>query len=272
MWCVRARRLISAFHDQELDPHTELDVSAHVARCPRCCRELERVKRGAELAGIYRPADLTPLTRPQSMSPFADAVGAAGGRTSARLHFAAATLALLLGTGVVFRSPLHNLLWRAFSSDGDCTLDLGAGPRGGRPDPLDTLRARYSGRFREFPFRGQPGPGWVAFDYKCPSQVPARMSLKSVMVFDSGCCGSLGLVYAGDRRSLCLLQQPAERPMSLAGLTMDEELISSGSAAHGTVGRYSVHTWTADRLRYVLLSDLPRQEIEATVASLRYVR
>ncbi len=267
MWCLRARRLISAFHDKELDPPTERKVSAHVARCPSCSGELERVKMGAELASVYGPAGLSAAPRGQPPSLSADAPGKG---VPLGLYCTAVGAALLLGAGIVYRVPLHDLCWRLFSGGGDCRLDLGTG--GERRDALDLFRARYSARFREFPCHGVPDPGWVAFDYKFPSRVPGQMTLKSVLVFDPGCCGAVGLVYAGERRNLWLLQQPADRPMTLAGFNMDRGLVCRHGAAHGTVGRYGVDTWTADGLRYVLLSDLPHQEIEAVVASLRYVR
>jgi hypothetical protein len=268
MWCLRARRLISAFHDRELDPETAQQVAAHVAVCSRCSRELERVKRGAEIASVYRPPDPGQPVRPMSLAALAE-VPPGEPRRLFKLYFAAATAALLVAAGVLMRFPLHNVLWRSTAAPDCCTLDLGLRPDG---NPLETVRARYFGRFREFPFEGEPGRGWVGFDYKFPSHIPLRMSLKSIMVFESGCCGGLGLVFAGGQRHLCLLEQPSDHPMSVAGLNMNNEQICRYAGNHGVSGGYSIHTWTADNLQYVLMSDLPHEDIEATVASLRYVR
>ena len=45
MNCKRIRPLLSAYHDGELDPAQEADVTAHLAACPECTRVLEEYVR-----------------------------------------------------------------------------------------------------------------------------------------------------------------------------------------------------------------------------------
>src|SRR5262245_44361381 len=60
MLCLRTRRLISAFIDQELDPATASRLSAHLSWCRWCRREAQRVDRGAHLAREARQAAIPP--------------------------------------------------------------------------------------------------------------------------------------------------------------------------------------------------------------------
>jgi hypothetical protein len=269
MWCLRARRLISAFHDRELDPETAQEVAAHLEHCERCGRELQRVKQGAEIASVFRPEEPESVPLQPVNLPPRDPERRSS-RQSAGLCCVAAVLAAVLAAGVLLHSPLHNALWRSVSGN-CCTLNLGIRGAGTGEDPVASVRASHFGQFQEFPVEREPGRDWVGFDYKFPSRVPASMRLKSVMLFESGCCGGLGLVFSGGERNLCLLQQPSVRPMALAGLNLSKEKICRYAADHGVVGRYTIHTWMADNLQYVLMSDLPHEDIEAAVDSLQYV-
>ena len=97
------------------------------------------------------------------------------------------------------------------------------------------------------------------------------MKLSSVMMFHSGLTGSLGLIFTDGERNLCLLQQPAERPVSFSGVTTVDDAVCRYRAIRCRIGQYDVMTWTSLEKRCVLLSNLNRAEIESAVASLRYL-
>src|SRR5438034_6219231 len=50
MWCLKARRLVSAFLDQELDSCARSSVSHHLEECRWCRKLMDRVERGSRLA------------------------------------------------------------------------------------------------------------------------------------------------------------------------------------------------------------------------------
>jgi len=102
--------------------------------------------------------------------------------------------------------------------------------------------------------------------------LPTDMRLKSVMVFDSRFCGSLGLVYTDGLHNLYLVQQPADRPISLSGVKTTTNEVCKYNATHGQVGKYRVITWTSDEIRSVVLSNLDLPQIESIVSSLQFAR
>ncbi len=268
MLCLRARKLISAFHDQVLDPVMRARVSAHVDNCRSCRKELDRIMQGAHLARRLRVSNPGPVLKE---IPQHETVHPSHTCDVVRVCLAGVAVIAAFTCGIVLRTPLHEI-FAGRTAVSRCALDLRAGARDPVEDPVEALRAGYSGRFREISYQGSPGPGWVRFDYKFPSRLPARLHLSSVMVFDPGCCDSLGLVFADGSRRMCILQQPSDRPMSLPGVQMKPERISQYSTSHATLGQYSIDTWTAEGLNYVVMSNLARPETEDAVTSMRYVR
>ena len=138
-----------------------------------------------------------------------------------------------------------------------------------KEDVPDVFRARYAGKFREFTYQGRLDPAWVPFAFKTPSHLPPGMHLKSVMVFDPRFCGSLGLVYSDGVRNLYIFQQPEDKPIALSGLKTTTNEVCKYNATHCQVGEYRVITWTHEKTRFVLLSNLDLPEIETSLASLR---
>ena len=124
-------------------------------------------------------------------------------------------------------------------------LDFGVQPQDSPRDLLTEFRHRYSGKFREFPAKGKPDPALVPFEFKFPSELPSGMRLKSVMIFDSRFCGSLGLVFSDGTRNLCLVQQPADRPVLFSGLNTTTDEFCKHNVTRSRVGEYSMIAWTA---------------------------
>jgi hypothetical protein len=266
MLCLRTRRLISAFIDRELDPATASRLSAHLSWCRWCRREAQRVDRGAHLAREARRAAIPP-PRDSTLAAIMALVMRPAETPDSPSHFfslvfvtafpiaAVATLVYLQDNSAwVFRKPAPPY-----------ALDFGVQPQGSQRDLLSEFRHRYRGKFREFPVKGKPDPAWVPFEFKFPSELPAGMSLKSVMIFDPRYCGSIGLVFTDGTRNLCLVQQPADRPVLFSGLHTTTDEFCKYNATRSRVGEYSM----MGTARSVILSNLDRSQIEATIASLR---
>jgi hypothetical protein len=274
MWCPRVRKLFSAFLDGELDSTRQSNVSAHVRHCRWCRHGLRRVERGAKLAQTAR--QVAPPPPGLSAKSMAMAIQAAGGRSAPRppvltrtrwLLPAAALLASLV-VMTLTNPQLRKDFW-PFSPNSVYALDFGLEPARGDENLLNTFRAKYAGKFREFQHQGEIDPSWVPYSVKSPTQLPAGMRLKSVMIFDPKYCGSLVLNFSDGLRNLHLVQQPAERPISLSGLKTTQAEVFKYNATHGAIGAYRLVTWEADAIRSVLISNLGEREIEGVVESLR---
>ena len=268
MWCLKARRLVSAFLDQELDSCARSSVSHHLEECCWCRKLMARVERGSRLARsaqavVVPPPDMGMLAAIQSGAV------AAPKNTPFRWVFAVAAVAALLLVAVLVSPALWRTFWPFAGSSTVYALDFGFSHPETREDLLDAFRARYAGKFREFTYQGRLDPAWVPFAFKTASHLPPGMYLKSVMVFDPRFCGSLGLVYTDGVRNLYLLQQPADRPISLSGLKTTTNEVCKYNATHCRIGEYRVITWTHEKIRSVLLSNLDLPQIETVVASLR---
>lgn len=273
MWCLRVRKLISAFLDRELDSETSTKISTHFRRCGWCRKEFERVEEGARLARETQqvavpPADLALAAAIQASTR----LPVHPSRRSSRILIPMAVAAILL----VGLSVLNSSLWKNFpplnsSNNVVYALDFGFNAPKQDEDLLNALRERYAGKFRELTWEGKPDPNWVPYRIKIPSKLPPRVSLKRAMIFDPRYCGSLALIYSDGSRKLCLVQQPADRPISLSGLKTTTEEVCKYNATHGQFGSYTIITWTADNLRSILISNLNRDEIESTVASLQFL-
>jgi hypothetical protein len=271
MWCLRVHKLLSAFVDGELHSPDRTQIEKHIGRCRWCRRDLRRVRRGAHLAGQARTVDV-PSARDAmvveivSRGALEEAGLARRNRTTPPWLLPIGATAALLFALAFFDTPLR----RSFGPLRGTTayaLDFGLDT----PDDhlLDTFRAKYAGKFREFPHQGPPDPSWVPYAIKYPTQLPERMRLRSVMIFDPRYCGSLVLNFSEGDRNLHLVQQPADRPISLSGLKTTQAEVCKYNATHGAIGSYRVMTWTADNIRSVILSNLDSREIETFVASLR---
>jgi hypothetical protein len=269
MLCLRTRRLISAFIDRELDPATASRLSAHLSWCRWCRREAQRVGQGAHLAREVRIEALSPAGNTKLAAIMAlerKPAGSAGTPS----HF----FTLVVVTALPIAAVATLVYWQGNSSwlfrkTTAAALDFGIYPQDSQDDLLTEFRRRYSGEFREFPAKGKPDPRLVPFKFKFPSQLPSGMRLKSIMIFDSRFCGSLGLVFTDGTRNLCLVQQPADRPILFSGLKTTTDEFCQYNVTHCRVGDYSMIAWTADSIRSVVLSNLDRGQIEATMASLR---
>src|SRR5437867_1960969 len=270
MWCLRARRLVSAFLDHELDPATESDISVHFHRCGWCRKLLGRVRQGARLARAARtvsipPPDLKMLAGIRTLQRDGSPEPQAG----LRWLWPLATAATLLLAFALFTSPALKNILPSGNNTTVYALDFGPNLAQSNEDWLNSFRARYAGKFQEFAFEGKLDPNWVPFRFKHASILPTDMRLKSVMVFDSRFCGSLGLVYTDGLHNLYLVQQPADRPISLSGVKTTTNEVCKYNATHGQVGKYRVITWTSDNIRSVLLSNLDLPQIESIVSSLK---
>jgi len=103
MWCLKARRLVSAFLDQELDSCARSSVSHHLEECRWCRKLMDRVERGSRLARsaqavVVPPPDMGMLAAIQS--------GAAPKNTPFRWVFAVAAVAALLLVAVLVSPAL----------------------------------------------------------------------------------------------------------------------------------------------------------------------
>ncbi len=268
MWCLKARRLVSAFLDQELDSGVRSRVSHHLEECRWCRRLMTRVERGSRLARSAQPVvvlqpDMGMLAAIQSEAIVAPK------NPPFRWVFAVAAVAALLLVAVLASPALWRTFWPFACTGTVYALDFGFSHPETREDLLDAFRARYAGKFREFTYQGRLDPAWVPFAFKTASHLPPGMYLKSVMVFDPRFCGSLGLVYTDGVRNLYLLQQPAERPISFSGLKTTTNEVCKYNATHCQIGKYRFITWTHEKIRSVLLSNLDLPQIETVVASLR---
>jgi hypothetical protein len=245
-------------------------MSAHFQRCGWCRKMLERVQQGARLAHLSRsvplhPPDIGMLASIQAM----DRAGIPQQQAGPRWLLPAVSTAILLLAFAVFSSPTMRNFWPFGKNSTVHALDFGPSTQA-EDDLLNIFRARYAGKFQEFPFEGKLERDWVPFRFKYASKLPAGMGLKSVMLFDPRFCGSLGLVYTDGLRNLYLVQQPADRPISLSGIKTTTNDVCKYNATHGQVGKYTVITWTSDNIRSVLLSNLDRPQIESIVSSLKY--
>ena len=273
MWCLRVRRWLSALVDDELDPQVETRMRRHLGHCGWCRRELDRVRAGAELAVGTRFEERTlPPPRPSMLSAILATPDQPSPPKRAvarpwRLA-AAASLALALGL-VALKSPARQLFWPFGSNSTVHALDFGIEATRADQDLLDKFRARYAGKFREFRHQGPPDPAWVPYSIKSPAYLPPRMQLRTVMIFDPAYCGSLLLNFGDGSRNLYLLQQPADRPISLTGLKTTQSEVCKYNATHSQIGPYSITMWTADETRWVIVSNLTKPEIESVVTSLR---
>jgi Putative zinc-finger len=269
MLCLRTRRLISAFIDRELDPATASRLSAHLSWCWWCRREAQRVGQGAHLA---REARIETISSPKVsklaaiMALESKPVGAPG--SSSHFFTLVVVTALPIAAVATLVYFQGNSSWFFRKTTGAYALDFGLHPQNSQ-DLLSEFRRKYSGEFREFPVKGNPDPAWAPFKFKVPSELPSGMHLKSVMIFDPRFSESLGLVFTDGARDFCLVQQPADRPILFSGLTTDTDEFCKYNAIYCRVGEYSMIAWTADTIRSVVLSNLDRREIEATIASLR---
>ncbi len=268
MWCLKARRLVSAFLDQELDSGVRSRVSHHLEECRWCRHLMTRVERGSRLARsaqavVVPPPDMGMLAAIQSGSIVAPK------NPPLRWVFAVAAVAVLFLVAVLVSPALWRTFWPFAGTSTVYALDFGFSHPETKKDLLDAFRARHAGKFREFTYQGKLDPAWVPFAFKTPSHLPSGMYLKSVMVFDQRFCGSLGLVYTDGVRSLYLLQQPADRPISLSGLKTTTNEVCKYNATHCQIGKYRFITWTHEKIRSVLLSNLDLPQIETVVASLR---
>ena len=274
MWCLRVRKLLSAFMDGELDSPAESSLRSHLGRCRWCRHDLGRVRRGARLAREAREVDVPPARD----SLVAAIVGGAlheedrhwrRKRAMRRWLLPAAAAAAVVLALAFLDSPFRRS-FRPLRSPGTVyALDFGFDSTRADDDLLQAFRSRYAGKFREFAHQGLPDPSWVPYATKYPTQLPPRMRLRSVMVFDPRYCGSLVLNFADGEHNFHLVQQPADRPFSLSGLKTTQAEVCKYNATHAAIGRYSVVTWTADNIRSVIMSNLDKKEIEAIVASLR---
>lgn len=272
MWCLRARRLISAFLDRELDSGTSTTLSDHIGWCRWCRKEVERVERGAKLAQKARGVPIPPPPR-DMVEQIAKLPG--GSNSSSRKHFpilvtlGAAALVLLTLSISNFNIPG---IWPSGLNSTVYALDFGfKDPKPGE-DLLAAFRARYAGKFREFSHTGAPNASWVPFRFKFPTRLPEGMSLRNVMIFDPRYCGSLGLIFSDGTRNLYLVQQPADRPISLTGLKTTRNEVCKYKSTRCAVGPYRIVTWTAENIRSVLMSNLDTKQIESTMESLQYQR
>jgi Putative zinc-finger len=270
MLCLRTRRLISAFIDRELDPATASRLSAHLSWCRWCRREAQRVGQGAHLAREARIEAISPPKNSKLAAIMALESKPAGVPGSPSHFFTLVIVTALPIAAVATLVYLQgNSSWLFHKTAAAYALDFGLHPQDSQGDLLSEFRRRYSGKFREFPVKGKPDPSWVPFKFKFPSELPSGMHLKSVMIFDPRFCGSLGLVFTDGTRNLCLVQQPADRPILFSGLKTTTDEFCKYNATHCRVGEYSMVAWTAETIRSVVLSNLDRGQIEATIASLR---
>ena len=76
-------------------------------------------------------------------------------------------------------------------------------------------------------------------------------------------------MFSDGTRNLCLVQQPADRPVLFSGLNTTTDKFGKHNATRSRVGEYSMIAWTGGSVRSVVLSNLDRGQIEATIASLR---
>jgi hypothetical protein len=269
MLCLRTRRLISAFIDRELDSATESRLSSHLSWCRWCRREAQRVGQGAELAREVRIEAISPPKNTTLAAIMALDRKPAASAGSPSHFFTLVVVTALPIAAVVTLVYWQNSSWLLRRTTAAYALDFGLHPQDSRADLLSEFRRKYSGKFREFPAKGKPDPAFVPFKFKFPSELPSGMRLKSVMIFDSRFCGSLGLVFSDGTRNLCLVQQPADRPILFSGLETTTDEFCQYNVTHCRVGEYSMIAWTADTIRSVVLSNLDRGQIEATMASLR---
>lgn len=270
MLCLRTRRLISAFIDRELDPATASRLSAHLSWCRWCRREAQRVGQGAHLAREVRIEAISP-PKPSKLAAIMALERKPAGSAGSPSHFFTLVVvtALPLAAAATLVYWQGNSSWLLRKTTVAYALDFGLHPQDSQDDLLGEFRRRYSGKFREFPAKGKPDPALVPFKFKFPSELPSGMRLKSIMVFDPRFCGSLGLMFTDGTRNLCLVQQPADRPILFSGLKTTTDEFCKYNVTHCRVGEYSMIAWTADTIRSVVLSNLDRGHIEATMASLR---
>jgi len=272
MWCPLVKRLLSAFFDRELGRSAKDRISSHLEQCPGCNREMGRIEEGSQLARRSGRIEI-PAADPAMLSRIVACMKHCGDRKGFRKRLAfqlGATAALVLLVAI-FGTPFLDVDRQSGLQNRAYALDLGFQPESPGQDLLDAFRRKYVGKFREFRFDGSPDPAWVPFPIEYPTQLPVGMKMSSVMMFHSGLGVSIGLVFSDGERNLCLLQQPADRPVFFSGVTTVKDAVCRYKATRCRIGQYDVVTWTSRNKRCVLLSNLNRAEIESTVASLKYL-
>jgi Putative zinc-finger len=215
MNCERARELMSAFYDQELEPDVEAVVREHLENCPECTQHLGQFKELSKLAADLRQPEV-PAGMWSAIDASLDAQRRRPGRAGAwwpRHSRAAIAAVLLLGTSVALFSYLtrqptdeHREMAETFNQYLDTFHK--------QPENAEqVLLAQYDGRL----VKPEQVAELTKFDPNAPDKLPQGFSRSGIYVLKMPCCTCAQSIYKNDKGHVLALFEHADQQPSWFG-------------------------------------------------------
>jgi len=238
------RRWLSAYLDSELSGEWLNRMQGHLEVCPSCQQRLGEIHAGRELLMNWNSVAerLTPRI------------------SSSRWHsfprwgwIAAAGIAIIAASALRWW-PLPsvqamdvNFYAAQFRHAGYCVY-----PCTSLADTtLDALRA------------SPPIP------LQYPEKLPAGMAISRVIRYKTPRYEGVGLQFASATKDFWLFEQPRTAPLATNGQPAEEVRICGRRCTSIACVQVHLVNWTKDGLRFVIATDLEKNDVESIVASLR---
>jgi anti-sigma factor RsiW len=215
MNCERARELMSAFYDQELEPDIEAAVREHLESCPECTQHLAQFKELSRLAADMRQPQV-PAGMWSAIDASLDAQRRGADRPGIwrRRHlWVAIAAALLLGASVALfsystRQPAdeHHEMAETFNLYLDRLQE--------HPENAEeVLVARYDGRL----VKPEQAAELAKFEPNAPDMLPNGFSRSGIYVLKMPCCTCTQSIYKDDRGHVLVLFEHDDQQRSWFG-------------------------------------------------------
>lgn len=217
MICERARELMSAFYDQELEPDTKAAVREHLDSCPECAEQLAQFRELSSLA-----ADMRQPQVPAGMWSAIDASlevqrhrANSAGTQWRRYSRVALAAVLLVGVSLALFSYLSSQpsdehheheMAEAFDRYLQGLQD--------RPENAEeVLVARYDGRL----VKPEQVAELAKFEPNAPEHLPEGFSRTGIYVLKMPCCTCTQSIYKDNRGQVLVLFEHDDQQQSWFG-------------------------------------------------------
>jgi Putative zinc-finger len=213
MRCAQVQELLSAFHDNELEPQTHTAVEQHLNECPICIQRLRELRQ-ISLATRRLPEPIPPVQLLEKIEQRrAEEIEAGPAPLPSRrrtifdraVAFAAVAVVLLIGVAVWVLHGRDDSEHQAAADIGLFLVDYRRHPE----QALHTLAAKYDGRqvgLRE-------AERVIHFLPAATKTLPGAISLKSMYLLKMPCCLCVQSVYERpDKGLLVVFEHADEQP------------------------------------------------------------
>ncbi|HYL76148.1 MAG TPA: zf-HC2 domain-containing protein [Bryobacteraceae bacterium] len=236
------RRWLSAYLDSELSGERLKRMQAHLEVCPSCQLHLGEIRAGRELVMNWNSGVERQRTPSARWHPFPR-----WGWIAAAAVAIVAVLALRWWPLPSVQAMDVNFYAAQFRHAGYCVFPCTALV----DTTLDALRA------------SPPLP------LQYPEKLPPGMTISRAIRYKTPRYEGVGLLFTSAGKDFWLFEQPQAAPLATNGQPAEEVRICGRRCTSIDCVQVHLVNWTKDGLRFVIATDLGKNDVESIVASLR---